>query len=85
MKFLSLFIGLVAASPAIVRNVLEAVFPQNANCSQLPRQILGNKMSLACQHDHLGLMKSQCRAGGGGGKGLGGGLGKMGKLGKLGS
>jgi hypothetical protein len=41
-------------------------------------------MSLACQHDHLHLMKDQCKAGGAGAsKGLGG-LGKMGKIGKLG-
>jgi hypothetical protein len=40
-------------------------------------------MSLACQHDHLHLMKDQCKSGGGGGKGYGG-LGKMGKMGKLG-
>lgn len=42
------------------------------------RQILGNKPSLLCQHDHLHLMTAECKSGGGKSAGTGGGgLGKL--------
>jgi hypothetical protein len=49
------------------------------NLVQLPRQIPGNKKTLACQHDHLGLNKANCKADSSGAKGLGALGGKYGK------
>jgi len=70
MKFFVLFMGLTAAAPILTeRLVLES------------RQILGNKGSLLCQHDHLHLMNQECKSGtpnkSAKSSGSGGGLGKL--------